>query len=69
MDQNLSLSNDRRITGIIVQILEVAQAGDMTEDRAEEMYYEIMTHYTNLRIDAADQLVEDIIKIMSLTKH
>lgn len=67
----MSLAEDKRISTVIYQILTVAQAGGMSEVRAKEIYYEIITYYSELKDEVAEELIDELINIitMNTTKH
>lgn len=67
----MSLANDKRMMVLIVQILEVAQGGGMSEEKAEEIYNELMSCYSELKIEAADAFFNELSKIFTIdvTKH
>jgi len=69
MEQCLSLANDVRVCVLIYQILEVARAGGMSEERQRELYDEILTHYSELRIDATEPFFQDLFKIYNISER
>lgn len=54
-----------QISTLIYQILAVAQAGGMTQDRAEMIYDEIHRHFANMDGQAFWPLRDDLIHILS----
>lgn len=63
MVQLVTLSGDRRVCELIFHILQVACAGGMSNERGEELYNEILTHYLAFSIEATDAFLEDLLKI------
>lgn len=59
------LAQDKRISLIMFQILNVAKAGGMPSEQAEAMYDSILTRYMTLDIEAAEDLISDIGKIIA----
>ncbi|MFC1885449.1 hypothetical protein ACFLZM_00105 [Thermodesulfobacteriota bacterium] len=48
---------------LIIYLLEFAGVGGMPKERRKEIYYEIMDHYTELRIDVTEPFLRDIVEI------
>ena len=63
MEQFMSLASDKRVSGLIFQILEFACAGGMSEERREELYNEILDYYSELTFEATESFFEDIVRL------
>lgn len=59
------LASYPQISTMIYQILAVAQAGGMTENRAEMIYDEIHDHFTNMQGCAFWPLRDELIQTLS----
>lgn len=59
------LASYPQISTTIFQLLTVAQAGGMTEERAEMIYDEIHSHFKNMQGSAFWPLRDELIHILS----
>ena len=59
-----NLASYPQISTLIFQLLSVAQAGGMTERRAEKIYDEIHGHFVNMQGEAFWPLRDDLIRLL-----
>ena len=59
-----NLASYPQISTLIFQLLSVAQAGGMTERRAERIYDEIHGHFVNMQGEAFWPFRDDLIRLL-----
>jgi hypothetical protein len=62
--QQENLASYPQINTLIFQLLSVAQAGGMTERRAEKIYEEIHGHFINMQGETFWPLRDDLMRIL-----
>ncbi len=57
--------NDR-VSAMLFVLLEAAQGGGMTKERAEAIYEDIIAHYKNMKEGFTEALVKKVAKVLAL---
>ena len=56
---------DRKVSVLVMVLLEAAQGAGMTKERAEAIYEDIIAHYQNMREGFSEALVEQVAKVLA----
>lgn len=60
--------NDK-VSAVLVVLVEAAQQGGMTKERAEAIYEDIVAHYRNMSEGFSDALLGMVAKVLAFDAH